>query len=400
MEIPIDIKALAGSIADVSAAREIPLSVSILLDEAAPADLIAFVRSSFASASPQARVSINYFSSNQALFDEKSDLVVVAAGITQEVGRIVADIRAASIPVLIVTTLPSVVKQTAQLTGFPLLEKDVIAPEIHDGDVVSLRSPIVVKSSGASENAQEAYTDIVDLEPVTLDENVSDYLHNRMGEWVVAVFKEKRLAFAQAFPFVRRPLANDAITATSLENAGVGVVAFIPGADMPIMTANQMKMVLQIAAAYGQDLNIERVKELLAILAGGFALRGAARQALSVVPVLGWAIKGAIGYTGTYAMGKAAIEYFEGGANLVGVSNVVTKGVNSALGLARNVGVAATGQQRVQDVVASVAKQAASKAYTQVAQSVKEAPQKVAEYTSKGKDVAAEIFSKNANLSQ
>jgi hypothetical protein len=32
--------------------------------------------------------------------------------------------------------------------------------------------------------------------------------------------------------------------------------------------------------------------------------------------VLGWAVKGGIGYTGTIAMGKAAIRYFEEGADL------------------------------------------------------------------------------------
>ena len=85
-----------------------------------------------------------------------------------------------------------------------------------------------------------------------------------MGEWIIAACKDKRLAFALAFPFVRRPLSLDAVRATSVQNAGVGVVVFIPGADMPIMTLNQAKMLLQIAAAYGQPLSAERIKELAA----------------------------------------------------------------------------------------------------------------------------------------
>ena len=55
-----------------------------------------------------------------------------------------------------------------------------------------------------------------------------------MGEWVVAAFKQKRLAFAQAFDFVRRPLSSESVRATSIQNAGVGLVVVIPGADMPI----------------------------------------------------------------------------------------------------------------------------------------------------------------------
>jgi uncharacterized protein (DUF697 family) len=111
-------------------------------------------------------------------------------------------------------------------------------------------------------------------------------------------------------------VAEDAVKTTAWQNALVGAVTPIAGADMPIMTANQAKMLLQIAAAYGQPLGVDRIKELAAVVGGGLLLRTLARQALITVPVLGWAIKGGIGYTGTYAMGKAAIAYFEDGADL------------------------------------------------------------------------------------
>lgn len=152
-----------------------------------------------------------------------------------------------------------------------------------------------------------------------------------MGEWIIAACREKKLAFALAFPFVRRPLSLDAVRATAIQNAGVGVVVFIPGADMPIMTLNQAKMLLQIAAAYGQPLSAERIKELAAVVGGAFLFRNIARTAVGVVPVLGWAIKGAVGFAGTEAMGRAAIEYFEAGGDIVGVANVVQKARDEAV---------------------------------------------------------------------
>ena len=97
-------------------------------------------------------------------------------------------------------------------------------------------------------------------------------------------------AFALAFPFVRRPLSVDAVNATAVQNAGVGLVVFIPGADLPIMTLNQAKMLLQIAAAYGEPLGKERVKELAAVVGGAFACRSVARQIVAFVPALGWAV--------------------------------------------------------------------------------------------------------------
>ena len=115
---------------------------------------------------------------------------------------------------------------------------------------------------------------------------------------------------------MRRAVAEEAVKATAFQNAVIGGVTVIPGADMPLMTANQAKMVLQIAAAYGQPLGAERIKELAAVVGGGFALRAIARQALAFVPGFGWAIKAGIGYTGTMAMGYAAIEYFEAGGDM------------------------------------------------------------------------------------
>lgn len=138
----------------------------------------------------------------------------------------------------------------------------------------------------------------------------------RLGSWLADNVGSKRLALAHNFAFMRRAVAEDAVKTTALQNGLIGAVTPVPGADMPIMTANQVKMLLQIAAAYGQPLGMDRIKELAGVVAGGYLLRAVARQGLVVLPVLGWAIKGGIGYTGTMAMGRAAVKYFEDGADL------------------------------------------------------------------------------------
>ena len=94
---------------------------------------------------------------------------------------------------------------------------------------------------------------------------------------------------------------------------------------MPVMTLNQAKMLLMIAASYGEELNMERVKELAALVGGAFACRAVARQLVAFVPALGWAVKAAIGYTGTIAMGRAAIEYYEDGATFGKLTDAVAE---------------------------------------------------------------------------
>ncbi|MDO4443285.1 MAG: hypothetical protein Q4B69_05355 [Slackia sp.] len=374
MNMPIDVMAVFQEATNAEAARSVPLCVSVLLDDGAPADLTAFVRSSFASASPQARVSVNYFSDADAAFDPRSDMAVIAAGLTPDVGSIAAKIRDAGIPAMVVTTLPELVAETAREKGFAIPEGDLIAPEIEDGSVVMLPESIDITKDSADAPAFPPFdpADPFSFEPIPLTGAFPAELSRKMGEWVVAVFKSKRLAFAQAFDFVRRPLSLESVRATSIQNAGVGFVAFIPGADLPIMTLNQAKMVLQIAAAYGQPLTFDRVKELAAVIGGGFACRAVARQAVGVVPALGWAIKAGIGYAGTSAMGHAAVEYFEHGGTVAGLAGVVES--------ARRTAVEAAGSTRAgrvaKEAAVEMGRQARHAAAVHVKEAAREAPGK------------------------
>jgi uncharacterized protein (DUF697 family) len=123
-------------------------------------------------------------------------------------------------------------------------------------------------------------------------------------------------ALAVRLPAVRRAHCDHVVLANASQNAVIGAVVIIPGADMPAMTANQIRMVLKIAAAYGEEIGLDRALEILSIVGTAFVFRTLARQALDLVPGFGWALKGAVGFTGTVALGEAAIAYFEAGAPL------------------------------------------------------------------------------------
>jgi uncharacterized protein (DUF697 family) len=123
-------------------------------------------------------------------------------------------------------------------------------------------------------------------------------------------------SLAQLLPSIRRTYCDHVVLTNAAQNGVIGVVVIIPGADMPAMTANQIRMVLKIAHAYGEELSLDRAVEILSIVGVGFVLRTVARQALDFVPGFGWAVKGAVGFSGTIALGQAAIAYFESGAPL------------------------------------------------------------------------------------
>ena len=384
MKLPIDLKAVIEAATDIESARSTPVSVSVLIDDSAPGDVAAHVRSAFVGAGAHARVTVGYFAGPAFSPYEGDDMAVIVAGFSEEVGRRAAEIRAAGVPVMVVTSMPSLVADMASAYGNPIPEGDLVAPEgvegcEADGDAACASGEVAgahvsvfagiraAKSAGAGSAAGSAGAaagsagspDDPDA-PIPIDDAAAAALDRRMGEWVVAACREKRLALALSFPFVRKPLSLEAVSATSLQNAGIGLVLFIPGADMPLMTLNQAKMLLQIAAAYGEPMSAARVKELAAIVAGGFACRSVARQVAGAVPAIGWAVKAGVGYAGTKAMGLAAVEYFERGGNIAGLAGVVSTATAKATQIAGDVAATPAGARVLSTVKTAVRQGAAS----------------------------------------
>lgn len=130
--------------------------------------------------------------------------------------------------------------------------------------------------------------------------------------------KDIEAPLGRRFPILRKAVADRIIQRTAAENTVIGAMVFLPGADTPIMTANQVRMIMKLAVVYGQDLGLDRLKELIVVLGGALAFRTLARQAVAFIPVLGWAIKGGVAYAGTLALGKAAVKYFERTDELAG----------------------------------------------------------------------------------
>lgn len=126
---------------------------------------------------------------------------------------------------------------------------------------------------------------------------------------------------AARLPAVRPAIVEQIVKKFSLQNGVLGVAIFIPGADFPVLTLNQIRMVLRIAAAHGEALDKERAVEILTVVAAGLGFRTVARQLVGVVPGFGWAVKGGIAYAATRAVGEAAAAYFAaGGTRLIGGS--------------------------------------------------------------------------------
>jgi uncharacterized protein (DUF697 family) len=167
--------------------------------------------------------------------------------------------------------------------------------------------------------------------PFVLPENVvrvrsgAGFPLEEIARALARMLGEKATPLAARLPVLRRPVCEELIRRHSRQNAFVGAAVWMRGADLPVLTLNQIRLVLRIADAHGFEITAERVPELLAVIGGGIGLRAVARRAVLSVPIAGWAVKGAIAYAGTRALGEAAVRYFERRAPVTRVASARTR---------------------------------------------------------------------------
>ena len=130
---------------------------------------------------------------------------------------------------------------------------------------------------------------------------------------------EAALVIGRELPAYRRRAAQRIIRNATLLSLAAGLEPF-PLVDIPILLGNQIRLVLRIAALYGEKVDsadtTQHVRELVTVMAGGLVLRYLAEQAAKVVPFGGDFIAGAIAGAGTWAMGQVVLEYYEGGKKI------------------------------------------------------------------------------------
>ena len=190
------------------------------------------------------------------------------------------------------------------------------APSAEDEKTLQLaarkRVGIVCVLFGASNGELPSVPHVLDTDviPVGPDEALPV---ERLAERIADRAGETSHHLAGRIPALRPPVVDAIVKHFSLQNGVLGVAIFIPGADFPVLTLNQIRMVLRIATAHGEELDRERAFEVLSVVAAGLGFRTVARHLVGVVPGLGWAVKGGVAYGATLAVGEAAAAYFAAG---------------------------------------------------------------------------------------
>lgn len=126
---------------------------------------------------------------------------------------------------------------------------------------------------------------------------------------------EAAIVLGRQLPQYRRDAANKLTHTAMLVSLAAGLEP-IPLIDIPILLSTQIRLVLRIAAVYGEPMSASHARELFATIASGLVFRYLAEEVAKAVPFGGDLVSGAIAAAGTWAIGQVAIEYFESGKRL------------------------------------------------------------------------------------
>lgn len=126
---------------------------------------------------------------------------------------------------------------------------------------------------------------------------------------------EAAVVIGRELPAYRREAVAKIVRNSVLLSLAAGLEP-VPLIDIPILLGTQIRMVLRIAAIYGEPMTASRAREVVASITVGLALRYGAEELAKLVPFGGDLISGAIAAAGTWALGQVATEYFEGGKKL------------------------------------------------------------------------------------
>lgn len=133
---------------------------------------------------------------------------------------------------------------------------------------------------------------------------------------IINASPEAALVIGRELPAFRRAAAQRIIRNATLVSLAAGIEP-IPFVDIPILLGTQIRLVLRIAALYGENMNtteaMKYARELIVTMAGGLGFRYLAEQAAKAVPFGGDFVAGTIAAAATWSIGQVALEYYENG---------------------------------------------------------------------------------------
>jgi len=191
-------------------------------------------------------------------------------------------------------------------------------------NIKTLKKPIIlavnkVDTLKGREAGDQLATEVADalgeVNVIPISARTGENIAEELIPGIIKASPDAALVIGRELPAFRHEAAQRIIRNATLISWVVGMEP-IPLVDIPILLGTQIRLVLRIAALYGEPLDSADLKkharEMLVTMAGGLGMRYLAEEAAKIVPYGGDAIAGIIAGAGTWAIGQVALEYYEG----------------------------------------------------------------------------------------
>lgn len=246
------------------------VDIAVVVDDGAPRENVLVVRDAFVAEQPNATVRVLSYADAPSDATNRRDAVLYLVGSNPRgVGELALSRARAGVPVALVA------QSALELPAIGDLPEEVGA----------LVSEIVVSDESR--------------------------LADRLARWLIDA-TDKPIAMAANFPFCRPVLVNSLAARCAAQNAAVGAVDVIHGSDFPIMAANQAKLALDIAAAYGDALSPQTALDVALVLAAGVSWRAFARLVDGILPVGNWVSRAVFAFAGTIGTSRLIVAAHDG----------------------------------------------------------------------------------------
>jgi uncharacterized protein (DUF697 family) len=127
---------------------------------------------------------------------------------------------------------------------------------------------------------------------------------DQIAETIAGRLGEEAAPLAARVPLLRPAVTEELVASFARKNGLTGAAVFLAGADLPVLTLNQIRLLLRLEQAYGRP--VELGPTVAAAIGIGLGLRTVARRLADGLALPEWALKGAVAYAGTRALGEAA----------------------------------------------------------------------------------------------
>lgn len=291
MQLPVDPAKMKKVAEEVLGEIESSIVVNVYVDSTCNEKLVKSIEAHLNTASDAVQLNFIDLAQKKLHMELEPDFAIVLAGEDKYSVLTYAALQIKDVPALIICLDPHCIIDAAKSNDVAVRKCDVICP--------SYKTYTWVDNNGNKTIDFSDYNSAMDLS-----------IKRKFSDWLYIYSEAVQISYATHFPFLRSAISRRVINACSIENAGVGALKILPGADMPIMTLNQGRMIMELAAIYGYSISVDRLVEIVVLVLSAFGLRALSNYINDEVPIPEFIVDAVFGFGGTQLLGYAAREYF------------------------------------------------------------------------------------------